>query len=176
MIIYWLTATCYIFILITLHIPKQTFAINLFQKKMSFTGETSTIEKDAKYTSETKNIHFFSYNVYFVFQKIGNSQNILKKINFHIKAMKARIACLIFQQIVIFLKNRITKNVHTSIFTCAHYLLCGDPINNNSPWKLFRPGLNLSNVSITMEINESLHTFKASISREISKLTIVSKS
>ena len=48
---------------------KQTFAINLFQEKMSFTGETSTIDKDAKYRSETKNIHFFSYNVYFVFQK-----------------------------------------------------------------------------------------------------------
>ena len=56
---------------------------------MSFTGEKST--------SETKNIHFFSYNVYFVIQKIGSSQNILRKINFHIKAMKARIACLIFQ-------------------------------------------------------------------------------
>ena len=38
---------------------KQTFAINLFQEKMSFTGETSTIEKDAKYRSETKNIQFF---------------------------------------------------------------------------------------------------------------------
>ena len=75
-----------------------------------------------------------------------------------------------------FLKYRITKNVHTFIFTRAYYLLCGDPINSNSPWKLFRPGLNLSNVSISMEINESLHTFKASISREISELTIVSKS
>ena len=61
---------------------------------MSYAGETSTIKKDAKYRSETKNIQFFSYNVYFVFQKIGNSQNILRKINFH---MKARIACLIFQ-------------------------------------------------------------------------------
>ena len=40
---------------------------------MSFTGETSTIEKDAKYRSETKNIQIFSYNVYFVFKKIGNS-------------------------------------------------------------------------------------------------------
>ena len=49
---------------------------------MSFTSETSTIEKDAKYRSETKTIQFFSYNVYFVFQKIGNSQNILRKINF----------------------------------------------------------------------------------------------
>ena len=77
--------------------PKQTFAINLFQEKMSFPCETSTIKKDAKYRSETKNIQFFSYNVYFVFQKIGNSQNILRKINFHIKAIKARIACLIFQ-------------------------------------------------------------------------------
>ena len=77
--------------------PKQTFAINLFQEKMSFTGETSTIEKDVKYRSETKNIQFFSYNVYFVFQKIGNSQNILRKINFQIKAIKARIVCLIFQ-------------------------------------------------------------------------------
>ena len=76
---------------------KQTFAINLFWEKMFFTGETSTIEKDAKYISETKNIHFFSYNVYFVFQKIGNSQNILRKISFHIKAIKARITCLIFQ-------------------------------------------------------------------------------
>ena len=64
---------------------------------MSFTGETSTIEKDAKYRSETKNILFFSYNVYFVFQKIGNSQNMLRKISFHIKAIKARIVCLIFQ-------------------------------------------------------------------------------
>ena len=78
------------------HISKQTFAINLFQEKMSFTGETSTIEKDAKYRNETKNIQFFSYNVYFVSQKIGNSQNILSKINFHIKAIKARNACLIF--------------------------------------------------------------------------------
>ena len=29
-------------------IKKQTFAINLFQKKMSFTSETSTIEKDVR--------------------------------------------------------------------------------------------------------------------------------
>ena len=64
---------------------------------MSFPCETSTIKKDAKYRSETKNILIFSYNVYFLFQKIGNSQNILRKINFHIKAIKARIACLIFQ-------------------------------------------------------------------------------
>ena len=64
---------------------------------MSLTCETSTIEKDAKYRSETKNIQFFSYNVYFVYQKIGNSQNMLRKINFHIKAIKVRIACLIFQ-------------------------------------------------------------------------------
>ena len=120
--------------------------------------------------------NYFCYNVYFVFQKIGNSQNILRKFHFHIKAIKARIGCLIFQQIAIFLKYRITKNVHTSIFTCAHYLLCGDQINNNSPWKLSRPGLHLSNVSISIEINESLHTFKASISREISELTIMSKS
>ena len=76
---------------------KQTFAINLFQEKMSFTGEISTIEKDAMYRSETKNIQLFSYNDYFVFQKIGNSQNILRQVNFHIKAIKARIACLIFQ-------------------------------------------------------------------------------
>ena len=64
---------------------------------MSFTGETSTIEKDAKYRSETKNIHFFSHNVHFVFQKIGKSHNILRKISFHIKAIKARIAYPIFQ-------------------------------------------------------------------------------
>ena len=64
---------------------------------MSFTGETSTVEKEAKYRSETKNIQFFSYNVYFVFQKIGSNQNILRKINFQIKAIKPRIACLIFQ-------------------------------------------------------------------------------
>ena len=77
--------------------PKQTFAIYLFQEKMSFTNETSSIEKNAKYRGETKNIHFFSYNVYFAFQKIGNNQNILRKIYFHIKAIKARIVCLIFQ-------------------------------------------------------------------------------
>ena len=64
---------------------------------MSFTGETSTIKKDAKPRSETKDIHCFSYNIYFVFQKIGNSQNILRKISFHIKAIEARIVCLIFQ-------------------------------------------------------------------------------
>ena len=64
---------------------------------MSFTGETSTIEKDAKYRSETRNIQFFSYIVYWVFQNIGNSQNILRKINFHIKAIKAGTASLIFQ-------------------------------------------------------------------------------
>ena len=39
---------------------------------MSFTGETSIIEKYAKYRSETKNIQFFSYNVYFVFSKTGH--------------------------------------------------------------------------------------------------------
>ena len=77
---------------------KQTFAINLFQEKMPFTCETSTIEKDAKYRSETKNIQFFSYNVNFVFQKISNNGNILRKINLHIKAIKARIACLIFNK------------------------------------------------------------------------------
>ena len=113
-------------------------------------------------------------------QRISNflatslSYNILRKINFHIKAIKARFACQIFEEIVIFLKYRIIKIVHTSIFTCAHYLLHSHPINNNSPWKLFRPGLNLSNVS--MKINESLHTFKASISRDISELTIMLKS
>ena len=64
---------------------------------MSFTGETSTIEKGAKYRSETKNMQFLSYNVYSVFQNIGNSQNMLMKINFHINVIKARIACLIFQ-------------------------------------------------------------------------------
>ena len=32
---------------------KQTFAINLFQKKMPFTSETSTTEKDVEYRSET---------------------------------------------------------------------------------------------------------------------------
>ena len=111
--------------------------------------------------------------VYFVSQKIGNSQNILRKFNFHIKAIKVRIAFQISQWIEIFLKYRITKNVHTSIFTCAHYLLCDDPTNNNSVWKLFRTSLNLSDVSISMEINESLHTFKASISREISELAIM---
>ena len=63
---------------------------------MSFTSETSTIEKDAKYRSETKNIQFSSYNVYFVFQKIGKSQNIWRKINFYIKAIKTRNACLFF--------------------------------------------------------------------------------
>ena len=82
---------------LSLQKAKQIFTINLFQEKMSFTGETSAIEKDAKYRSETKNIHFFSYNVYFVFQKISNSQNILTKFNFHIKAIKAMITCLIFQ-------------------------------------------------------------------------------
>ena len=90
---YTLTVVC----LISNTKAKQTFAINLFQEKMSFTGETSTIEKDAKYRSETKNIQLFSYNDYFVFQKIGNSQNILRKINFHKKTIKARITCLIFQ-------------------------------------------------------------------------------
>ena len=54
---------------LVINATKQTFAINLFQEKMSFTGETSTIEKDAKYRSETKNIQFFSHNVYLVFQK-----------------------------------------------------------------------------------------------------------
>ena len=49
---------------------------------MSFTGETSTIEKDAKYRCETKNILFFSYNAYFAFQKIGSSQNILRRLIF----------------------------------------------------------------------------------------------
>ena len=44
---------------------------------MSFTDETSTIEKDAKYRSETKNSQFFTYSVCFALQKIGNSQNIL---------------------------------------------------------------------------------------------------
>ena len=39
---------------------KTNFRINLFQEKMSFTGETSTIEKDAKYRSETKNIQFLA--------------------------------------------------------------------------------------------------------------------
>ena len=63
---------------------KTNFTINLFWEKNSFTGKTSIIEKDAKYRSETKNIQFFSYNVCFVFKKIGNSQNILRKILFHI--------------------------------------------------------------------------------------------
>ena len=78
-------------------VTKQTFAINLFWEKMSFTGKTSTIENDVKYRSETKNIQFFSYNVCFVFKKIGNSQNILSKIPFHIKAIKTWMVCLFYQ-------------------------------------------------------------------------------
>ena len=74
------------------------------------------------------------------------------------------------------MKYRITKSVHNSIFTCAYYLLWSDLINNNSLWKLFRPDLNLSNVSISMEINDSLQIFKDSIFREVLELTIVSKS
>ena len=70
------------------------------------------------------------------------------------------------------LKHKDTESVPTSIFTCVHYFLCGDPTYNNSPWKLFRPGLNLSNVSISMEINESLHIFK-DFSREISELRTI---
>ena len=76
----------------------------------------------------------------------------------------------------IFLKHRVTKNVHTSIIHLCSLPFVWWSTNNNSPWKLFRPGLNLSNVSITMEINDSLHMLKDSISREISELTIVSKS
>ena len=41
--------------------------------------------------------NFFSYNVDFAFQKISNSQNILRKINFYIKTIKANSACQIFQ-------------------------------------------------------------------------------
>ena len=70
-----------------------------------------------------------------------------------------------------FSKHRVTIYVHTSIFTCAHYLFCGELINNSSPWKLSRPNLNLSNVSNSMEINDPLPIFKDSISREISELT-----
>ena len=28
----------------------------------------------------------------------------------------------------VFLKHKVTKNEHTSIFTCAHHLLCGDQL------------------------------------------------
>ena len=45
--------------MIKVYLSKQTFAINLFREKVSFTGKTSTIDKDAKYRSETKNIQFF---------------------------------------------------------------------------------------------------------------------
>ena len=40
--------------------PKQTFPINLFQEKMSFTSETSTVEKDAKYRSEQRISNFLA--------------------------------------------------------------------------------------------------------------------
>ena len=43
----------------SIYLAKQTFAINLFQKKMPFTSGTSTTEKDTDYRSETKNITFF---------------------------------------------------------------------------------------------------------------------
>ena len=36
---------------------------------MSFTGETSTIEKDAMYRSETKNIHFLA-TMFILYSKI----------------------------------------------------------------------------------------------------------
>ena len=63
---------------------------------MSFAGETSTIKKRCKYRSEIKNIQFFlANNVYFLFQKMGN---ILKKINFNIQAIKARIALQFFNK------------------------------------------------------------------------------
>ena len=56
-------------IFIVLKETKQTFAINLFQEKMSFTSETSTIEKGAKYRSETKNIQFFYLQCLFCIPK-----------------------------------------------------------------------------------------------------------
>ena len=73
---------------------KQTFAKNCFRKKCPTLVRISTSEKDTEYRSERKNIKFFSCNVCFVFKKIGNSQNILRKIHFHIKAIKAWTACL----------------------------------------------------------------------------------
>ena len=40
-------------------IQNKLLLLICFRKKMSFTGKTSTIEKDAKYRSETKIIQFF---------------------------------------------------------------------------------------------------------------------
>ena len=41
--------------------------------------------------------HSFDKMVFFVSENIGNSQNILKKIHFHIKVIKAWTACLFYQ-------------------------------------------------------------------------------
>ena len=59
-----------------------------FRKKCLLLVRTSTTEKDTEYRSETKNIEFFWCNVCFIFQKIYNSQNILRKIHFYIKSLK----------------------------------------------------------------------------------------
>ena len=67
---------------------KQIFAINLFQKEYPLLVRTSTIEKVVERRSETKNIKFFCYDVYFAFQQIDNGQQILRKIHFHMKAIK----------------------------------------------------------------------------------------
>ena len=142
-----------------------------FSQKCHILVRTSTTAKDTEYRSEVKNIKFFWHNVCFTLKTISNRQNIWRKIHFHIKANKTGLPDYFINK-----QCRVLKYVHTSIFTCAHYLLYGDLITTNSPWKLFRCVLDMSNVSVSMEINDSLHIFKDSISREILELTIVPKS
>ena len=62
-----------------------------FRKKCPLLVRYLQLKKMQSIEVKQRISNFFSYNVYFVFQKIGNSQNILRKINFYIKAIKARL-------------------------------------------------------------------------------------
>ena len=57
----------------------------------------------------------------------------------------------------IFIQSIMTKSKITSIFTCPHYFMWRSNLPQ-SPWRLFRPGLNQSIVTISMAINDSFHT------------------
>ena len=120
---------------------------------MSFTDETSTIEKDAKHRSETKNITFFATMFILYSKRLVAVKNILRKIHFHTKAFKARIACLLFQQITIFLKYKLTKkSSHLLTTFCVVIQLTTILHGNYSDLALI-----CLSVSISMEINEFLH-------------------
>ena len=95
---------------------------------MPFTSETSATEKDPEYRSETKKYQILLIQCLFCIQNDWLQSKQIEEDSFSYKSHESMDYLSILSISSSFLKHRVTKDVHTSIFTCAHYLLCGDPL------------------------------------------------